>query len=181
MDKVFCATVWNSTAKEQREFALAKGKTVKQIHTQGEQGESFETCANSFRNGGTLGLVGGLFILGQDTKMLNERLQVCRDKRIEPYDMKTGETNGLKLHAEAMKNILGNKKFKGNKKKHKQISSRGGQGKGKSMEQKRDGIAVEWLLRNIANCPYLTWPQKVALLNDEISEGTLRRKFYDKD
>lgn len=180
MDKVFCATVWNSTAKDQREFALSKGKTAKQIHTQGEQGESFETCANSFRNGGTLGLVGGLFILGQDSKMLNERLQVCRDKRIVPYDLRTGETDGGKLYSDAMKNILGNKTFKGNKKKHKQLSAKGGHGKGKSMEEKRDGIAVDWLLRNIANSPYLTWSQKVEMLGGTISEGTLRRKYYDK-
>jgi hypothetical protein len=180
MDKVFCATVWNSTAKDQREFALSKGKSPKQIHTAGEQGESFETCANSFRSGGTLGLVGGLYILGQDSKSLNERLAVLREKNITPYDLKTGEKDGAKLYGLAMKSILGNKKFKGNKKKHKQLSAKGGQGKGKSMEEKRDGIAVDWLLRNIANSPHLTWAQKVEMLGGTISEGTLRRKYYEK-
>lgn len=180
MDKVYCATVWFSTAKEQKSFALAKGKTVKQIHVEGENGETFQGCVDSFRDGGTLGLVGGLYIIGQDSNTLKARLATLRAKKVRPYDLETDETDGATLYAAAMGSILGNKKFRGDKKKHKRLSSKGGNRKGVKMAEKRDGIAAEWLLRNIANNPYLTWEQKVELLDGKISEGTLRRHYYDK-
>lgn len=59
----------------------------------------------------------------------------------------------------------------------KEIGSKGGHGKGVAMQKLRDGIAAEWLLRNIARNEILTWAQKLELLESKISEATLRRLY----
>jgi hypothetical protein len=178
MDKVYCADVWFATAKEQKVIALAKGVDKNDIHTEGEGAEGWGSLLTSYRGkGGKLGLVGGLYILGQSSDTLKARLVVLRQKRIKPYDLESGERDGQILYADAMSSILGSKKFRGDKVHHRKASAKGGHGKGVAMAKIRDGIAAEWLLQNIARCHHLTWAQKLELLDGKISEATLRRLY----
>ncbi len=178
MNKVYCAPVWYATAKEQKTLALAKGVKAEDIHTEGEGAEGWDSLLMAFRGKpGRLGLVGGLYILGQTSDALKARLADLRKHKIKPYDLESGLEDGAALYAEAMSAILGSRKWKGDKKHHKKASSKGGYGKGVAMQKMRDGIAADWLLRNIAQCPHLTWAQKLELLDDKISEATLRRLY----
>lgn len=178
MDKVYCADVWFATAKEQKVIALAQGVDKNDIHTEGEGVEGWDSLLMSYRGkGGKLGLVGGLYILGQSSDALKARLAVLRQKKIKPYDLESGEADGAKLYADAMSSILGSKKFRGDKVHHHKTSAKGGHGKGKAMAEMRAGIAAEWLLRNIARAEWMTWERKLELLESKISEATLRRLY----
>ena len=178
MDKVYCADVWFATAKEQKVIALSLGRKAEDIHTEGEGAEGWESLLSSFRGRpGRLGLVGGLYILGQASDPLKARLAELRKRKIKPYDLESGEADGAALYADAISSILGSKKFRGDKKHHRKASSKGGHGKGKAMAKMREGIAADWLLRNIAQSPHLTWKQKTDLLDNKISEATLRRLY----
>ena len=178
MDKVYCASVWFATAQEQKMIALAKGVDKNDIHTEGDGAEGWESLLTSYRGkGGKLGLVGGLYILGQNSNDLKARLAELRERKIKPYDLESGEADGQILYQDAMGSILGSKKFRGDKVHHRKASSKGGHGKGVAMAKKRDGIAAEWLLRNITRADFMTWEQKTTLLNGKISEATLRRLY----
>ncbi len=178
MDKVYCADVWFATAKEQQVIALAKGVNKNDIHIEGEGAEGWDSLLTSYRGRpGRLGLVGGLYILGQSSDALKARLAVLRQKTIKPYDLESGEADGAALYADAMSSILGSKKFRGDKKHHRKASSKGGHEKGVAMAKVRDGIAADWLLRNIARAEFMTWDEKAKLLDGKISEATLRRLY----
>lgn len=184
MDRVFCADVWFATAEEQRVIALKKGVAAADIHKEGEGAEGWASMIMSFRGRpGRLGLVGGLYIIAQTSDELKKRLMILRSEKIKPFNLETGEEDGAALYAEAMSSIMGSKKFRGDRKKHRKISARGGEGKAKSAKVKRDGIAEEWLIRNIVKAEFLTWEQREALLTKPgekrptISEASLRRHY----
>lgn len=163
MDKIFCSTVWFSTAHEQRNFAIAKGVNPKNIYTKGDGAEGFDAFIASFRGQpGRVGLVGGLYILGQSSDKLRERLAVLRKHSLVPFDFETGETDGAKLYATAMGSILGNKTFKGNKKKHKRLSAKGGVAK---LETYREGRLAEEVAGPIWAAEELLIERRLELMN----------------
>lgn len=183
MNKVYCADVWFSTGLEQRAHALTKDVGKADIHTEGMGAECWESVKTAFRGRpGKLGLVGGLYIMGQDSNRLKARLTELRELKIKPYDFDEPELTGEELYARAMASILGSRKFR-NKKHHKGVSSKGGLGKRKKAAERRDAIAVKWLIQNIARAEFITWEQKAKLLTKpgekrpEISEASLRRHY----
>lgn len=185
MDKVYCADVWYATAGEQRTIALAKGKKAEDIHTQGSGAEGWESLLMSYRGKpGRLGLVSGLYVLAQDKPTLGKVLIELRKRKITPYDLETGEEDAFKLYDDAMGKIMGSKAFKRDKKHQRRVSKKGGHGKFKKYQEKRDGIAAEWLLQNIARAEWMTWERKAELLTQpkakrpEISESVLRRRYW---
>lgn len=181
MDKVYCATVWFSTAAEQKSFAIAKGKNPKTIYTEGDGHEGWKVCIGSFRDGGTLGLVGGLYIIGQTSDALKKRLAELRAKKVRPYNLETDESDGAKLYSEAMGSILGNKKFRGDKKKHKKLSSKGGTTKGLKAQARRDLILKEDIVRRLCERDELSWEQKSRILGKEYGSASFLFRKYGKD
>lgn len=185
MNKVYCADTWNASAKEQKAHALAQGFNKDDVHTEGDGAEGWESLLMSYRGktGGRVGLVGGLAVLGDSSREIKKRLAELREKKIKPYDFDKPDLTGEELYANAMASIWGSRTFKKDRKSHKKISAKGGHGKLKAHQAKRDGIAVDWLLKNIARDETITWDQKVKLLTmpgkrkPEISESVLRRRY----
>jgi len=180
MDKVYCATVWFSTAAEQKSFAIAKGKNPKAIYTEGDGKEGWAACLGSFRDGGTLGLVGGLYIVGQNSNTLKKRLAEMRLAKVRPYNLETGETDGAKLYSEAMGSILGNRKFRGNKKKHKELSAKGGTVKGEKAQAQRNAILKEDIVRRLCECDEISWKKKASILGKPWTASSLFRQYGKK-
>lgn len=184
MDKVYCADVWFATAEEQRVIALKKGVATGDVHKEGAGAEGWDSMVMSYRGRpGRLGLVGGLYIIGQTSDQLKTRLAILRANKIKPFNLETGEEDGAALYAEAVASIMGSRKFRGDRKTHRKISASGGAGKAASAKKAREGIAEEWLTRNIVNAAFLTWDQRAALLTKPgekkptISEASLRRHY----
>lgn len=178
MDKVYCCSVWFSTAQEQKAVALNAGHPKKHIYTEGEHHEDFMTCVRSYRDGGRMGLVGGLYILARNSEMLKVRLEILREHRIVPYDFETKEDDGAKLYSEAMSNILGNKRFKGDKKHHKRISAKGGNAKREKAADKRNAIMQEDIVRRLCAHPKLTWEDRVRIMGGApFTKATLQRHY----
>lgn len=183
MDKVYCADVWFSTGLEQAAHALTKGTNKDDIHVEGREAEGWESIKMSFRGRpGRLGLVGGLYIIGQNSNTLKARLAELRQLKIKPYDFDDPKLTGEELYARAMASILGSRKFR-NRSHHKAVSARGGEGKAREAAKRRGEIAVKWLLQNIVRAEFMTWDQKTELLTKpgekrpKISEASLRRHY----
>lgn len=164
MDKIFCSTVWFSTAQEQKSYALAHGANPKQIYTQGEGAEGFDAVVGSCRRGDRIGTVGGFYIFGQTSDVLKKRLAIMRKAGITPFDFESGETDGAKLYETAMGSILGNKRFRGDKKRHKRLSAKGGQAK---LETYRDGRLAEEVAGPIWAAEELVIERRLELMNPQ--------------
>jgi hypothetical protein len=164
MDKIYCADVWFSTAKEQKLFAISRGVDPKYIYAEGEGAESWATLLQSCRKGDRIGTVGGFYIIGQNSEVLKPRLAELRLAHVTPFDFESGEADGSKLYEEFVRSVMGSKAFKKDRKRHKKISAKGGHGK---LEKFREGRLAEEIAGPIWAAEELIIERRLELMNPD--------------
>lgn len=168
------------TATEQHQAALDYGKHERNIYVEGRGAETFETCLASFRAGGTLGLVGGLRVLGTTRKAIMDRVEALKAKGIAPYDLETGETDGMKLLNAAISKIHGGKALGESSRHAASIGSKGGRAKGIYSQERRNAILAEAIVARLWRAAELTTRRIAEILGPPWSASTLQRKFGPK-
>jgi len=103
---------------------------VRAIYVEGRGAETFDVCVSQFRSGGTLGLVGGLRVLGSSRKTIMDRLRILKAKNIAPYDLDTGCRDEVELLDTALKKILGGRALREDPRRPKRLGAKGGKAKG---------------------------------------------------
>jgi hypothetical protein len=160
-------------------MAIDKGKSPRSIYVEGRQAETFETCVASFRTGGTLGLVGGLRVLGSSRVKIVARVRILKAKGITPYDVMTGCTDGTELLSAAIAAINGARGMGIDPRTPGLRGRRGGKQKGVNAQKKRDAIMHEAVVARICTHPKLDWTDRAEILGENFSASTLRRLYGD--
>jgi hypothetical protein len=167
-------------ATEQHQAAIAAGKPERSIYVEGRGAETFDACVAAFRNGGTLGLVGGLRVLGTSRKAIMARVDVLKSKGIVPYNLETGERDGMKLLDAAIATINGVRGMGLDPRRPRRIGAKGGKAKGMAAAKRRDAILQEAIVRRICTAPELNWKRRAEILGGSpFSESTLRRLYEE--
>lgn len=180
MDKVYCCKIPFISATEQHQAAIAAGKPERSIYVEGRGAETFEVCVAQFRAGGTLGLCGGLRVLGASRTIIVERTLFLKSKGITPYDLDTGERDEIKLLNAAIQKINGARALHDDPRHARRIGGKGGTAKGIKAQERRDAILHEEIVQRLWGCQKLTAKDVAAILHPTFSESTLRRKFGAK-
>ena len=168
------------TAGEQHQAAMAAGILERNIYVEGRGAETFEACLASFRAGGTLGLVGGLRVLGTARKIIVERVLALKAKGIVPYDLETGERDETKLLNAAICKINGGRALGENSRHAANIGGKGGKAKGVKSQERRNAIMAEAVIGRLWRFKKATGREIVEILGAPWSESTLRRKYGPK-
>lgn len=175
---MYCCGIPFCNASEQHQAAIDAGKPARSIYVEGRGAETFDACIASFRAGGTLGLVGGLRILGTSRKAIVERVLLLKAKNIVPYDLETGERDETRLLDTAMRKVLGGKALREDPRHARRIGRKGGLGKGIAAAQKRNAILQEDIVRRLCTAPELDWTRRGEILGGApFSISTLRRLY----
>lgn len=178
MDKVYCCTIPFSSATQQHQAAVGAGKPARSIYIEGRGNETFETCIGQFRGPGTLGLCGGLRVLGTSRKAIMERASVLKARGIVPYDLDTGERDGMKLLDTAIGLLAGAKALRNDPSQPKKIGRKGGLVKGALADARRKDLFREDVVIRLCQHPKLTWQDCADILGGApFSASTLRRKY----
>lgn len=131
------------------------------------------TCIAAIRGEGTLGLVGGIRLLGDSRKAVMASLRALRERGIRPYDFQTGVDDPAEFLHEAVTKINGSRM--GNSRQSKRKGRRGGLAKGFHAQERRNGFVDEEILKRLWACQYLTGPEIVAILGPAFSVSTMHR------
>ncbi len=177
LDKVYCCTIPFLSATQQHTAAVLKGKPEKSIYVEGRTGESFDIMLKQFRDGGTLGLCGGLRVLGGSRKLIIERLRQLKARNIRPYDLDTGCTDIPDMLDSALSRIAGAKQLRNDPRQPKRIGRKGGLAKGEAAQAKRNAIMANEIVRRLCEHPKLNWDDRAGILGDGWSASTLRRRY----
>ena len=180
MDKVYCSPIPFCTVGQQHQAALDAGKSLRSIYVEGRGAETFEICIAQFRNGGRLGLVGGLRVLGGTRNAIMDRLRELKKRKIVPYDLDTGNEDQAELLDAAINKINGAKALKENRGHARRIGRAGGAAKGIAAADRRDAILKEEIVARLCAAPELGWKRKAEILGGKpFSESTIRRLYGD--
>lgn len=131
----------------------------------------------SFRGPGTLGLVGGLRVLGTSRMAIVERVRILKAKGIRPYDLETGKTDETELLNDAIAKINGQRALGEDPRRPRRIGSKGGKAKGAAAQARRNAILAEEIVVRLCNAPELSWDRRAEILGEPWSATTLRRKY----
>lgn len=167
------------SATQQHQAAIDAGKPERCIYIEGRGAETFEQCVASFRNGGTLGLVGGFRVLGASRKNIMARLRELKKRKIIPYDLDSGSTDQVELLHTAISQIAGARSLRLDPRQPKRLGRKGGLQKGINAQAKRNAILQEDIVRRICTAPELDWERRAEILGPNFSESTLRRLYGD--
>lgn len=162
-------------------MALDAGKDIRSIYVEGRGAETFEACVASFRTGGTLGLVGGLRVLGSSRIKIVERVRILKAKGVTPYDVMTGETDGAELLSHAIAAINGARGMGFDPRTPRRRGQRGGTQKGINAEKKRNAIMHDAIVQRLCTHPKLNWKDRAQILGEGFAESTLRRIYGDQE
>lgn len=156
----------------------AYGLTDKAIYIDGRGAETLGRCLDTFRGRpGKLLVAPDLRVFGQARAAVAqvmaglERIRIRVVDVIHPQD----ETVSEMLQRAAV--LIGRTRF-GDRKMARRRGREGGRAKGQAAEQGRAEIAADWVIRNIANDPEISWETAVRIFGGRISESTLRRHYY---
>ena len=132
----------------------------------------------AFRDqGGTLGLCGGLRVLGASRKSIVERVQLLKRKKITPYDLDTGGRDETALLDIALRKINGGRALKEDPRVPRRIGRKGGLAKGLKAQAKRDALLAEDIVIRLWRHPKLNGEDVAKILGEPWSETTLHRKY----
>lgn len=177
-DKIYCANIPRFTAKEQEHIALNTGRPPRDIFIDGRGAENFAACVSAIRGTGTLGLVGGLRILGSSRTAIMGNLRLLKERNILPYNLETGVSDIVELLDEAILKINGQKTMMGDPKRPKKMGRRGGLQKGVRAQEYRTSIINPDIVRRLCACHKLTYDDCSQILGGPpFSASTLRRQF----
>lgn len=178
MDKVYCCAIPFHNASQQHQAAIDAGKSPRSIYVEGRGNETFGACIAQFRGHGTLGLSGGLRVLGTSRPAIVERVLQLKKLGVSLYDLDTGETDETKLLNAAISKINGAKALREDPRHAGRIGRKGGTHKGISAQRRRDELFREDVVIRLCNHPKLTWDDCAAILGGKpFSASTLRRKY----
>lgn len=178
MDKVYCCAIPFHNASQQHQAAVDAGKPLRSIYVEGRGNETFETCIAQFRGHGTLGLSGGLRVLGTSRKAIVERVLRLKEKGIVPYNLDTGERDETRLLDEAICKIAGARALHEDPRRARRQGAKGGTAKGAAAQAKRNEMFREDVVIRLCNHPKLTWDDCAFILGGKpFSASTLRRKY----
>jgi hypothetical protein len=181
MDKVYCSPIPFCNATQQHQAAIDAGKPARSIYVEGRGAETFNACISQFRHGGTLGLVGGLRVIGQTRVIIMDRLRELRKRNIIPYNLDTGNRDQAELLNEAISKINGARALKENPRHAQRIGRAGGTAKGIAAADRRDEIMKEEIIARICTAPELSWKRRAEILGGKpFSESTIRRLYGDR-
>lgn len=177
-NKVYCASFTHSTGKEQAQAAARMGHAERDIFIEGRGAENFSACLAAIRGPGTLGLYGGLRVLGSSRKEVMDKLRIIRERHIRPYNIKTGVCDIADLLDEAIVRINAHRAIGDDRGRPKRMGRRGGQMKGVRAQEHRDSVMTEGVVQRLCAHPKLSWEDCAAILgNPPFSATTLRRKY----
>lgn len=178
MDKVYCCAISFHNASQQHQAAIDAGKSPRSIYVEGRGNETFDACIAQFRGPGTLGLSGGLRVLGNKRQTIVDRALLLKKLQITPYDLDTGEKDGIKLLNDAISKINGAKALKADPRHARRIGAKGGRSKGIQAQVRRDELFREDVVIRLCEHPKLSWDDCAAILGGKpFSASTLRRKY----
>lgn len=152
------------------------------IYVEGRGAETLEQCLAAFRKEpGELWVYGGYRVLGGSREKIMAIIRDLKRRKIivvDKMNKERSDQHDSEMLDRALRQILGANKVRGSRMFARKIAARGGKAKGESMERKRQEIADEAVIRNVVNCPLLTWEWKVKIFDGKISEATMRRRYY---
>lgn len=168
------------TATEQHQAAVDAGRPLRSIYVEGRGAETFDTCVASFRAGGSLGLVGGLRVLGSSRRQIVSRVDALKAKGIVPYDLLSGETDAFKLLDAAISKINGGRALGEDSRHAARIGGKGGRAKGEKSQERRNAIMAEAIIGRLWRFKKASGREVAEILGAPWSESTLRRKYGPK-
>lgn len=178
IDKVYCCAIPFNNASQQHQAAISAGKPPRSIYVEGRGSETFESCIEHFRGPGTLGLCGGLRVLGTSRKAIVDRVLMLKERGIIPYNLDTGERDEIKLLDEAICKIAGARALREEPKRPIRQGRKGGKAKGVAAQIKRDEKFREDVVMRLCQHPKLTWEDCEKIMGGApFSASTLRRKY----
>lgn len=178
MDKIYCCAIPLRNASQQHQAAIDAGKSARSIYVEGRGNETFDACIAQFRGPGTLGLSGGLRVLGTSRQAIVDRVLLLKKLHVVPYNLDTGERDETKLLNEAINKIHGAKTLKESPLQAKRIGAKGGRSKGIYAQKRRDELFREDVIIRLCEHPKLSWDDCAAILGGKpFSASTLRRKY----
>lgn len=180
VDKVYCCKTPFVSATQQYQAAIDAGKPERCVYIEGRGAETFEQCVASFRNGGTLGLVGGFRVLGASRKNIMARIRELKKRKIVPYDLDSGSTDQVELLHTAIGQIAGARQLRNDPRQPKRLGKKGGEAKGRNAAAKRNAILQEDIVRRLCTHPKLNWEDRAQILGENFSQSTLRRLYGDE-
>lgn len=177
-DKIYCCSIPLSTGKEQAITAHHMGRSDRDIFVEGRGAETFAACVAAIRGPGTLGLVGGLRVFGDSRPAMMAKVRILRERRIHPYDLKTGVSDPVDLLDAAIASLNAHSRMGPDKRRPKRLGRHGGEMKGKRAKEHRDSIMNEDVVRRLCEHPALSWEDCSDILGGPpFSASTLRRQF----
>lgn len=178
MDKVYCCAIPFCTATQQHQAAVSAGKPERSIYVEGRGNETFDACIGQFRSGGTLGLCGGLRVLGASRQTIVDRVLILKRLNVVPYDLDTGVRDETKLLNDAICKIAGARALKESPAQARRIGSKGGSMKGVAAQERRNAMFREDVVMRLCEHPKLSWDDCAAIMGGApFSASTLRRRY----
>lgn len=178
MDKIYCCAIPFHNASQQHQAAVDAGRPERSIYVEGRGNETFDSCISQFRGPGTLGLSGGLRVLGTTRQAVVDRVLILKQLQIIPYDLDTGERDETKLLNAAINKIHGAKALREDPKHARRIGAKGGVSKGTWAQKRRDELLREAVIIRLCEHPKLSWDDCAHILGGKpFSASTLRRKY----
>jgi hypothetical protein len=177
LDKIYCCAIPFLNATAQHHIAVEAGKSPRAIYVEGRGAETFDACVASFRAGGSLGLVGGLRVLGSSRRQIMERLRILRERGVHPYDLESGLADIAELLNAAINKIAGGRALRESAHVARRMGRKGGLKKGIAAQIRRNAILQEDIVARLCSHPKLTWADCAEILGKNWSESTLRRKY----
>jgi len=165
------------TNKEHLPAMRAYGLPDKLTWVAGRGAESWEQCLASFRGRpGTLLVAPDLRVFGASKKAVAAAMAQMERARIRVVDIihPQDETVAEMLHRAGA--LISGGRFP-DRRTARRRGRTGGLARGAAAEQSRSVTAPDWLVRNIATDPALSWATRVRLLDGKFSESTLRRHY----
>lgn len=178
IDKIYCHAIPFHNASQQHQAALDAGRPLRSIYVEGRGNETFENCLAQFRGPGTLGLSGGLRVLGTSRKAIVDRVLMLKERNITPYNLDTGERDETKLLNEAIAKIAGARALREDPRRAKRQGAKGGNAKGAAAKARRAKLFPEEVVMRLCQHPKLNWQDCADIMGGTpYSASTLRRRY----
>lgn len=165
-------------SKSQISDLITHGMREKEICCLEVPGEDLDFCLGLFRGRrGELVIPGDLRIFGNSRGEVLGTMAELHRRKITVRDVAHPEDgdNPHLMERRALTAISASRFL--DKRKSRHSARRGGKIKGQHAAKRRDAISPADVIRNIVNCPKLTWADRVAIFGNSISKASLRRHY----
>lgn len=178
MKRGWVRKLWGAPVDTQVQRLIESGVQERVIYVDGRDAEDFPALVRALRPGDEVCIAADLRVFGESRREILGITGQLEDLKIKIIDFAHPEDKRFTDQLDrALSELAKYNRWKGSRAGAKAMGRRGGHGKRKAYEEKRNGVARSDVIQRLVDSPGMTWQRAADILGPPFSVGSLRRHF----